>query len=331
MESRKQPGVRPGARRHGRRAAVGIVATVLALVATGCVFVAIPGVPNTCTITPANSFWRSNVSQLPEWSAKRQWITSAGATKGLKADFGSGLYEGGIIGIPYNVVPGDQPKTTIGSWWYPSQSDKVPYPVPTNPNIEFGGDHHILMVDKDNCRLYELYAASRTATGWNAGSGATWDMRSNAMRPDTWTSADAAGLPILPGLVRYEEVEANDVRHAIRMTVPVTDDTYVWPASHQAGSGTSNHFPMGAWIRLRPDFDENLVQPQARPIVRALKTYGGIIADNGSAWYMSGVPDERWDNDQLQTLSRVKGSDFQVVDASVMKVANGSYESNRAS
>jgi hypothetical protein len=320
---------RPPGRHH--RVVTVAAALVLAVVASGCIFVGIPGVPTTCTLTPANSVWRSNVSTLPEWTAKRTWINSAGATKGLKADFGSGLWDGGKIGIPYNVVAGNQPKTTIQSWWYPSQSDKVPYPIPANANIEHGGDRHILMVDKDNCRLYELYAAEHTPTGWTAGSGATWDMRSNAMRTNGWTSADAAGLPILPGLVRYEEVAANDVRHAIRMTVPITDTTFLWPASHQAGSGTSSHFPMGAWIRLRPDFDENLVAPQGRPIVRALKTYGGIIADNGSAWYMSGVPDERWDNDQLQTLGRVKGSDFQVVDASSMKVANNSYQSNKAS
>lgn len=323
---------RTPAGRRGRHLTMAVAVIALALVASGCIFVAIPGVPTTCTLTPANSVWRSNVSALPEWTAKRTWINSAGATKGLKADFGSGLWDGGKIGIPHNVVPGTQPKTTIASWWYPSQSDKVGYPIPANPNIEHGGDRHILMVDKDNCRLYELYAAERQSNGtWTAGSGATWNMRSNAMRPNGWTSADAAGLPILPGLVRYEEVEANDVRHAIRMTVPVTDTTFLWPASHQAGSGNSNNFPMGAWIRLRPDFDENLVAPQGRPIVRALKTYGGIIADNGSAWYMSGVPDERWDNDQLQTLGRVKGSDFQVVDASPMKVADNSYESNRAS
>ena len=152
------------------------------------------------------------------------------------------------------------------------------------------------------------------------------------MRTDGWTSADAAGLPILPGLVRYEEVEANDVHHAIRMTVPVTaaHATCGRPATRPA-AGARRYLPMGAWVRLRADFDESLVDPQARPIVGALKTYGGIIADNGSAWYMSGVPDERWDNDQLQTLDRVKGSDFQVVDASSMQVAANSYESNLAS
>jgi len=319
----------PGGTR--RRLTTGVLVAVLALVASGCVFVAIPGVPTSCTITPANSFWRSNVSALPVHPSSTTWINSAGATRTLKADFGSGLWNGGTIGIPYNVVPGTQAKTTISSWWYGSQSDRVGYPIPANPNIESGGDRHILMVDKDNCRLYELYAAERTPTGWNAGSGATWDMRSNAMRPDTWTSADAAGLPILPGLVRYEEVEANDVRHAIRMTVPVTANTYLWPASHQAGSGGSSNLPMGAWIRLRADFDENLVDPQARPIVRALKTYGGVIADNGSAWYMSGVPDERWDNDQLRALGAIQGSDFDVVNTTSLKVANGSYQSTTAS
>ncbi len=166
---------------------------------------------------------------------------------------------------------------------------------------------------------------------WEGGSGAVWDMSSNAMRPDGWTSADAAGLPILPGLVRYEEVAAGQVLHAIRMTVPVTRTSYVWPASHQAGSTSAvTAPPMGTWLRLKPTIDPDAFPAQARPIVVALQTYGGIIADNGTALYMSGSPSESWDNDQLQALRTIRVSDFEVVDASSLKVANGSYESNTA-
>jgi hypothetical protein len=155
-------------------------------------------------------------------------------------------------------------------------------------------------------------------------------MRSNAMRPDTWTSGDAAGLPILPGLVRWEEVDAGKVLHAIRMTVPSTADGYVWPASHEAGSGGANTMPMGSWLRLKSTVDEMDYDPYIRPIIVALKKYGGVIADNGSAWYMSGVPDERWDNDKLQLLGALHGSDFEVVDPTSIKVADNSYQATTA-
>jgi hypothetical protein len=208
--------------------------------------------------------------------------------------------------------------------------------VPASPHIEGGasstGDRHVLLVDRDNCVLNELYDAHPNGDGsWHAGSGARWDMRSNAMRPDGWTSADAAGLPILPGLVRYDEVASGTVSHAIRMTVPATAGAYVWPASHRAGSASlATTMPMGAWLRLKPGVDESAFPVQVRPIIAALKVHGAVIADNGSAWFMSGAPDDRWDNDQLATLGRLHGTDFEVIDASSERVAVNSYQASTA-
>jgi hypothetical protein len=331
----------PERRRPRRTAGASIVAAgaLFSLLATGCgvaPYTPIPGVSG-CNITPANAFWRSDARTMPVKSQSSTYIATAGSAKSLKADFGAGLWDGGPIGIPYDVVPGSQPKVTV-TFDYDEDSDHVGYPIPANPHVEGGanasGDRHIIMVDKDNCRLYELWNAWPGPNGWSsgvtAGSGATWDMRSNAMRTATFTSADAAGLQILPGLVRYEEVASGKVLHAIRMTVPATQGAFVWPASHKAGSGGTGTMPMGTWLRLKASVDENTFDPAVRPIIVALKTYGGVIADNGSAWYMSGVPDDRWDNDKLATLGRIKGSDFEVVDAAGEKLANDSYQGRTA-
>ncbi len=330
---------REPARRRLLRSAplIAAVATV-SLVATSCSeFVGIPGV--NCTLTPANSFWRANVTQAPTHTSSSTWINSLGSTRGAKADFGSGLWEGGPIGIPYDVVAGSAPKRTI-TFDYDEDSDHVGYPIPNPPTVEGGmasdGDRHVLMVDKDNCRLYETYSTYPDAnnswtSGITAGSGATWDMTSNAMRTATWTSADAAGLPILPGLVRYDEVASGKVLHAIRMTVPTTHRSYVWPASHQAGSTNSTSFPpMGAWLRVKANVDINRFDPYIRPIIVALKTYGAVIADNGSSFYFSGVPDERWDNDKLQLMNVLKGADFEFINASSLQVAPNSYQATTA-
>ena len=252
-------------------------------------------------------------------------VATVGTTASLKADVGSGLWDGGPIGIPYVVVGADQPDVPV-TFQYADESDPGPYPLPPDAPIEGGpaatGDRHVIVVDRDACRLYEVFAARRTTDGsWRAGSGATWDLRSNALRPAGWTSADAAGLPILPGLVHYDEVAAGKVEHAIRMTVPVSRTAYVWPARHQAGStGSADAPPMGQRFRLKASVDESAFPAAVRPIVRALKVYGTITADNGSPWYITGVPDERWDNDALQTLRRIKGSDFEAVDATSMRV-----------
>ncbi len=307
--------------------AVGALA--LAVAGTACrPFVPLRGVTD-CNVTTADSFWRGKAAALPVLSGSAATVSTIGSTKSLHADFGAGNWDGGPIGIPYNVVPGTQPKVGV-TFDQPGESDPGPYPIPADPRIEGGpsstGDRHVLVVDKDACVLYELYDAHPNGDGtWHAYSGATFDLRSNAMRPDGWTSADAAGLPILPGLVRYDEVASGAVDHVIRMTVPATAASYVWPASHQAGHGTSAP-PMGTRIRLKADADLSHVDPSVLPIAKALQTYGGVVADNGSAWYISGEPDDRWNNDALATLGSIKGSAFEIVDGAGQQVAPDSYQ-----
>jgi len=316
------------ARRRSSTRALPIV--VIVALATMGMSACSPTVPGTsCPMFPADSHWHASVRDLPTVSNSPAIVSTIGATAALKADFGSGLWDGGPIGIPYVAVPGSQPKVQV-SFDYDDESDPGPYPIPANPPIEGGaqsdGDRHILIVDKGTCMLYELYDAHRTtSSAWTAGSGAIWDLRSNALRPAGWTSADAAGLPILPGLVRYDEVAAGRIDHAIRMTVPTSRTTYVWPARHQAGSTTSANAPaMGQRFRLKASVREADFPASVRPIITALKTYGAINADNGSPWYLSGVPDERWDNDALATLRRIKGSDFEAVDAASLRVSANS-------
>ncbi len=322
-----------GGKVRGRR--VLAVAAVVALFAAGCTSIPLAGAPD-CRLTPADSYWRARVGSLPVHPRSAGYLSAIGTTGGLKADFGSGLWNGGPIGIPYTVVGGSQPKVPV-SFTYASESDRGPYPIPADAEIEGGpsatGDRHVLVMDADACKIYELFAAYPNGDGsWRAGSGAVFDTTSNALRPAGWTSADAAGLPILPGLVRYEEVEAGKVLHAIRITVPRTQRAYVWPARHQAGSTTDpNVPPMGTWLRLKPSVDPSRFPAQVQPIVVALQTYGAIVADNGSAWYLSGAPDERWHNDQLRTLGQIKGSDFEVVDASSLRVAANSGQAVGAS
>jgi hypothetical protein len=312
----------------GRAVPLALVGALAATGLTGCQ----PTVPGTdCPMFPATSHWHASVKGLPVVANSSSIVSTVGATAGLKADFGSGLWDGGPIGIPYVVVPATQPKVRV-TFDYDDESDAGPYPVPANPPIEGGsqgdGDRHVLIVDKGACRLYELYDAHPTSTSaWTAGSGAVWDLRSNTLRPAGWTSADAAGLPVLPGLVRYDEVAAGRIDHAIRMTVPVSRTSYLWPARHQAGStSSSNAPPMGQRFRLKASVKESDFPASVRPIITALKTYGAINADNGSAWYLSGVPDPRWNNDDLATLRRIPGSSFEAVDASSLVVSSGSGE-----
>lgn len=314
--------------RRTLRPVLGVVAaaTIAATGLTGCDAL-VPG--TSCPMFPTSNHWHAKVTGLPVLGNSSALVSTVGASAGLKADFGSGLWDGGPIGIPYVVVPGDQRKVAV-TFDYDDESDPGPYPIPADPPIEGGptadGDRHVLIVDKGACRLYELYDAHPTSgTAWTAGSGATWDLRSNALRPAGWTSADAAGLPILPGLVRYDEVAAGRVDHAIRMTVPVSRTGYVWPARHQAGSTSSTSAPaMGQRFRLRSTVREADFPASVRPIITALKTYGAIVADNGSAWYLSGVPDPRWDNDALATLRRIPGSSFEAVDGTKLQVSANS-------
>ena len=238
------------------RRAIACLATVAALGAVTACEVPVTGAPN-CTVTPNDSYWHANVTALPVSSSSATYIATEGKTSPLHADFGSGLWDGGPIGIPYVVVPGTQAKVKV-TFSTASESDPGPYPIPANAPVEGGsastGDRHVIVVDSDHCQLYEMWNAKLQKDGvsWKAGSGATWSLSSDAMRPAGWTSADAAGLPILPGLVRYEEVAAGHVDHAIRITVPTTRTSYIWPARHQAGSTSSSSAPpMGTWLRLK--------------------------------------------------------------------------------
>lgn len=278
-----------------------------------------------CPLQPADNIWNVPVDQLPLDPQSDAYVNTIGRTRHVHADFGSGTWEGFPIGIPYTTVPGTQPKFPVNFWW-PDESDAGPYPIPPNVPIEGDpngdGDRHILIVDRDNCTLYELYAAHQINGQWHAGSGAIFDLNSNALRPDTWTSADAAGLPILPGLVRYDEVAAGEINHALRFTAPQTRSSYVWPARHEASDLTGAQYPpMGQRFRLKASFViDDSFSPHARVILRALKKYGMILADNGSSWYISGAPDERWDNDVLHELDVVTGDDFEAVDVSSLMV-----------
>ena len=241
-------------------------------------------------------------------------IRSIGAGVGVHADFGSGTWDGAKIGIPITVVGPGQPKVRV-AFDYADESDKGPYPIPPNVAIEGGGDRHALIVDRSTCTLYELYALERSRDGWKAGSGAIWSLRSNRLRPAGWTSADAAGLPILPGLARYDEVARGRIDHALRFTAERTRRAYVFPARHYASDDTDPSLPpMGLRLRLRADFPTRGFPPQARVVLEALKRYGMILADNGSSLYVTGAPDPRWDNDDLHALGRVTGADFEVVD-----------------
>ncbi|HEU0193251.1 MAG TPA: hypothetical protein VFQ71_03575 [Gaiellales bacterium] len=269
----------------------------------------LPSAPR-CPVFPRTNVWNKRVDSLPVAPDSATMIDAIGAGVGLHPDFGS--FRG--YGIPYNVVKGSQ-RTVRVRFHYASESDRGPYPIPAHPAIEAGSDHHLLIVNRSSCRLYELYDARHTASGWTAGSGAIWNLRTNRLRPRGWTSADAAGLPILPGLVRYSEVRRGVINHALRFTVPDTCAGYIYPARHEAGSGSCSSLPpMGLRVRLRSGFDISRLAPQARPIAVALKRYGMIVADNGSPWYITGAANPHWNDDQLHTLDLITGSDLQVVD-----------------
>jgi len=280
----------------------------------------LPGAPH-CTILPASNAWNQRVDTLPVAADSAQLIASMGASTGLHPDFGAGLYAGQPIGIPFDVVSKTTPRTRL-TFDYADESDKGPYPIPKTVHIEGGrssnGDRHALLLDRDACRLYELYALyPKPGGGWKAGSGATWNLRSNAVRPAGWTSADAAGLPIFPGLARYDEVARGAIDHALRFTASRTRRAYVYPARHDASSSDDPSLPpMGARVRLKASVDISGYPRQARIVLQALKTYGMILADNGSNWYISGAPDPHWSNDALHALGGIKGSDFEVVDTS---------------
>jgi hypothetical protein len=307
-----------------RRAALAALAlAALVLGASGASGLRLPGAP-ACPVFPADNPWNQRVDRLPVASDSAAIVASIGADVGLHPDFGSGLYDGGPIGIPITVVHGRTTPRYRPRFDYADESDAGPYPIPRNVAIEGGrtvdGDRHALILDRDACKLYELYSLYPQGAGWKAGSGAIWSLRSNRVRPAGWTSADAAGLPILPGLARYDEVARGKIDHALRFTVEHTRRAYVYPARHFASSETDPRLPpMGLRVRLRASFDTRGFPPQARVVLEALKRYGMLVADNGSNWYISGAPDPRWSNDDLHTLGRVPGSAFEVVDTSSVR------------
>jgi hypothetical protein len=263
-----------------------------------------------CPLFPADNAWRRDVSADPVDSNSAAWVASIGAGAHVHPDFGSDP----SYGIPYVVVPARQPKVPVTFTAYGDESDPGPYPIPSNAPVESGSDRHVLVASGD-CHLYEMFdAAPDGHGGWNAGSGAVFDLRSDRLRPDTWTSADAAGLPILPGLVRRDEVAAGQIDHALRFTASRTQRGFIHPATHQAGSTTDPGVPpMGARFRLKASFDLTPFHGAARVVLDCLRRYGMFLADNGSNWYISGATDTGWDDTDLNQLKSVPGSSFEAV------------------
>ena len=265
-----------------------------------------------CYVLPSSNVWNRDISRLGVASNSAAMVSAIGLNAYLHPDF-----DAIGDGIPYNIVNSSTPTYNVG-FQYADESDAGPYPIPSNPRIETGSDHHLLSLDIGQCKLWELYDVRRVGSGWAAGSGAVFDLRSNALRPAGWTSADAAGLPILPGLVRYEEVVAGSINHAIRFTAPSTCG-YIYPATHLTAAPCSNLPPMGLRVRLKASVDISGFGPNAQVVLTALKRYGMILADNGSPWYISGVPDSRWNDDEFHQLQNLTGTDFEVVDTSGLR------------
>jgi len=283
--------------------------------------VAQPGpVIGPCPLFPADHVLNTRVDHLPVAGDSATLINTIGAARNVHPDFGSGLWEGSPIGIPFLLVPGSQQRYPV-TFHYAAESDPGPYPVPLNAPVEGGSDRHVIVVDRDNCKLYEMFDATPLSSSWKAGSGAVFDLRSNALRPQTYTSADAAGLAILAGLVRYDEVLSGEIRHAIRFTAPQTRREYLWPARHYASNLTGSQYPpMGLRVRLKSNFDISGYSPLNQVILVAMKRYGMILADNGSPWYISGAPDQRWNNAELRQLRNLVGANFEVVDTSSLMI-----------
>lgn len=282
-----------------------------------------------CRVFPPDHIWNVPVDTLPLHPQSRQFVASIGGERPLHPDFGSRPWKGGFPGIPYTIAQPGAPKIKVSL--QSPESDPGPYVIPDYAAIEGegglpGGDRHVLVVDPSDCHLYELFAARREPRGgWSASSGAIFSLNSYSLRPAGWTSADAAGLPILPGLVRYEEVAAGEIAHALRFTAPHTRRAFVWPARHFASRLADPSFPpMGQRFRLRAGYPLDTFPPQARIILQGLKRYGMMLADNGGPWYLTGVAHPGWDDGQILSLKRVRGSDFEAVDVSGLMIDPGS-------
>jgi len=274
-----------------------------------------------CPVFPWNNIWNTRIDQMPVDRGSNDYIATNGDKKSLHPDFGPSN------GIPFDIVPESQSTVRL-KFTYSAESDPGPYPIPDNPNIENNGDAHVLVIQQGSCRLFELYAVSLAeGTVRAAGSGAIFEMRANKLRPSGWTSADAAGLPVFAGLVRYDEVASGEIRHALRLSAPLVRMGYVWPARHAASKLTgAENPPLGMRFRLKADYDISGFLPENQVILTALKRYGAILADTGSAWFISGAPDQRWDNDRLSELKRVLGSDLEAVDTSSLMLNSDSAQ-----
>jgi len=290
-------------------------------------------VPGThCPTFKADTWFHADVSKLPVHARSAQWMSHMSPSFNLHPDFGPSFGAQPVpYGIPITVVAGSHPKVTV-HFQYADQSDPGPYPLGADTKVEGGqyksGDRHTVVVDRDTCHLYETWATHKQNGQWYAGSGAIWDLNSYALRPAGWTSADAAGLPILPGLLRYDEVAAGKVDHAIRFTTDVTDTRYLWPARHQAGSISNQAYPpMGARFRLKASYRiASTLRADTRAVLTAMKKYGLFLADNGTPWYFQGTADTRWPNAMLDQLKKVPASAFEAVDTSSLMISRNSMQ-----
>lgn len=276
---------------------------------------------------PKNNIWNTPIDKMPVHPSSSKFIESEGIDRNLHPDWGA------AGGIPYVIVPANQPMVTINFNQGKDNSDPGPYPIPPNVPIEAGEDAHALVLQQGTCKLYEtLDMKPGPGGGWTAYSGAVFDLRSNALRPDGWTSADAAGMAILPGLVRYDEILAGEIRHAIRMTVPKTRNEYIWPARHFASRSDDQALPaMGQHFRLKASYDISSFDPKVQVLLRALKKYGMILADNGSPWFLTGAPDGRWDQELWSSIKVIKGSDLEAVDVSSLMISPNSGQAGTLS
>lgn len=279
-----------------------------------------------CPSFPADNIWHSDVSRLPVHRRSAAWMASTGAgTRRLHPDFGTSGDPAAPYGIPYISVAGTHPKVSV-TFGYAAESDRVGYPLGSDTKVEggrnSGGDMHAIEIDRTTCKLYETFATTQDSAGrWHAGSGAVWDLKTNTLRPAGWTSADAAGLPIYPGLLRRDEVRAGQVDHAIRFTVARTDRSYVWPARHQAGARIdANLPPMGARFRLKAAYNITRLRPDTQVVLRAMKKHGLILADNGSNWFFQGEAVNNWDNAFINELKGIPASAFEAVDESSLMI-----------
>jgi len=290
-------------------------------------------VPGTnCPVFPTDSWWHADVSTLPVHSRSAQWMSHMSPTRDLHPDFGPSYgAQPAPYGIPITIVDNSHPTVTV-SFGYDDESDNIPYPLGSDTKVEGGqwtkGDRHTVIVNKDTCRLYETWATSRTGNTYKAGSGASWALTKYALRPMGWTSADAAGLPILPGLLRYGETAAGTIDHAIRFTTDISSKRYLWPARHEAGSVSSAAYPpMGARFRLKASYKiAASLRADTKAVLRAMKKYGLVLADNGTPWYFQGAADTRWSEELLDELKQIPASAFEAVDTSSLKISSGSMK-----